>query len=134
MSEDYGAFCECDYGDDGYSEFMSDPVLRKAKKIHRCSECGTPILPGETYEYACWKFDGEIGDNKTCPTCLRLIDWIKAHVPCFCRMYGELFEDTDRFQEMVLEARQSPGFAFGMLRRVVAIRRRQDSARTAGTK
>jgi hypothetical protein len=42
-------------------------------------------------------------------------------------MYGELFEE--RFFYMVEEARQTPGFAFGMLRRVVAIKRQREARR-----
>ena len=123
MSDDYGVFCECDI--DGYSTF-STVRIRTAKKQHKCTECFGPIIPGDRYEYASGKQEGEMWDNKTCPRCLALIDWITAHVPCFCRMYGGLFED-ERMPEMIHKARETPGFAFGILRRIVAIERAKRS-------
>ncbi len=125
--EDYGAFCECDI--DSYSSFCT-VNMRRAKKKHKCDECHGPIAPGDVYEYAAGKQEGEMWDNKTCPRCLALMDWIKAHVPCFCRMYGGFFEDDGRLVEMVEQARQTPGFAFGIMRRIVAIKkaREHDSA------
>ena len=121
MSEDYGAFCECD--SDGYSSFYT-AQRRKARKQHRCLECNAPILPGETYEYAAGKSEGGMWDAKTCAACLALVDWIKAHVPCYCRMHGDLYED--RLHDLVNQAAQTPGFAFGMLRRVVAAKRNKE--------
>jgi hypothetical protein len=122
MSENYDSFCECDY--DGAIDFYST-TIRKARKRHRCSECNGAIIPGETYEYAAGKQEEEMWDAKTCARCLALIDWIKAHVPCYCRMHGDLFEE--RLQYLVEDARQTPGFAFGMLRRIVAVKRHRES-------
>lgn len=117
MSEDYSVFCESDF--DGSLSF-STSRFRKASKQHKCDECHGSILLGERYEYTAGKQDGDMWDNKTCPRCLALVDWIKAYVPCYCRMYGALFED-ERMPEMVGQARHTPGFAFGILRRIVAI-------------
>ncbi len=55
--------------------------------------------------------------NDTCARCLAVVDYIKAHVACFCRVYGGLYEEMEYY---VGAARQVPGFAFGILRRVVA--------------
>lgn len=120
VNESYDAFCECDI--DGYSSFYSS-AIRKARKQHQCSECFSIILPGESYEYASGKQEGEMWDAKTCSTCLELVNYIKAHVPCYCRMHGDLFED--RLRSLVEEATQTPGFAFGILRRVVACNARR---------
>lgn len=117
MGESYGAFCDCD---GAYSEFSS-ATTRKARKSHRCDECHGRIEMGETYEYASGKSEGEMWESKTCPRCMALVAWITAHVPCYCRMYGDLFED--RLHDLVSQARQTPGFAFGMLRRVAAVKR-----------
>ncbi len=125
MSENYSSFCECDY--DGYSEFMSDPVIRKARKQHRCDECGARILPSETYEYVAGKQNGDMWDQHTCSRCLALIEWIEAHVPCFCREYGGVM--VERLEGMVWQARQTPGFAFGMLRRVAIIKKHVEQQR-----
>ena len=127
MSEDYSAFCECDV--DGYFSFYST-ARRKAKKPHQCDECHGTIAPGEQYEYAAGKQEGDMWDSKTCPRCLELVDFIKAHVPCYCRMHGDLLED--RLRDLVEQAEQTPGFAFGIMRRVVAIRRHKWP--TAGAK
>ena len=118
MSEDYGVFCECDI--DGYVSFCSTRIINKARKRHRCDECRGPILPGERYEQAVGKQEGDMWYSKSCHRCLSLIEWIKAHVPCFCRVYGALFED-ERLPEMVYQASHTPGFAFGIKRRIVAI-------------
>ena len=125
MSEDYGVFCECDM--EGSVAFCSTKI-RTAKKQHRCDECHGTIQPGERYEYAAGKQDGDMWDSKSCPRCLALIEWITAHVPCYCRMYGGLFDD-ERMPEMVEQARHTPGFAFGILRRIVAIKRHAEGAR-----
>ena len=124
MSEDYSAFCECDI--DGYLAF-STASMRKAKKAHKCSECHGPIVPGDVYEYAAGKQEGEMWDSKTCPRCLALVEWIRAHVPCYCRVYGGLFEEDERLSDMVHQARQTPGFAFGILRRIVAINKAKEN-------
>ena len=122
MSESYDSFCECDY--DGTPSFYHI-TTRKAKKEHRCRECQRKIVAGEVYEYASGKQDGDMWDAKTCMTCLELVNYIKAHVPCYCRMHGDLFED--RLHSLVEEARQTPGFAFGMLRRIVACKGKKHS-------
>lgn len=126
MSEDYGVFCSCDY--DGYFSFCSPRIINKAKKRHRCSECHGGIMPGERYEYIAGVQDGDFWTSKTCTRCLDLLDWITAHVPCFCRMYGALFED-DRMPEMVYQASHTPGFAFGIKRRIVAVQRGKELAK-----
>jgi len=118
VSENYSSFCECDF--DGYCEFISEPEIRKARKPHRCIECHVRILPGEDYEYVAGKQDGDMWDSHTCLRCIALIEWITAHVPCFCREYGGTM--SDRLEGMVYQAQQTPGFAFGLLRRVAAIK------------
>jgi len=45
--------CDCQMP----SAFRSE--TRRARKSHRCDECYTPILPGETYEYVSGIWDGE---------------------------------------------------------------------------
>jgi hypothetical protein len=117
MSEDYSAFCECD----SYSEFLVTS-RHVARKPHKCYECAGAIAAGETYEKARGRQEGEFWEAKVCARCTALVDWIKAHVPCFCRTYGVLL-DSEYLEPMVEQARQTPGFAFGILRRVVAVKR-----------
>ena len=125
MSEDYSVFCECDI--DGYVSFCSTRIIKAARKPHKCDECHGRIRPGERYEQAVGKQEGDMWYSKTCARCLDLVEWITAHVPCYCRMYGALFED-ERMPEMVYQASHTPGFAFGIKRRIVAIEQAKSAA------
>ena len=42
---------------------------RKAKKEHKCCECGDAIKLGERYEYIFCIFEGEPDNYKTCEFC-----------------------------------------------------------------
>ena len=43
--------------------------LRKARKIHKCCECGTIIEKNEKYHYFSGIWDGEAHSFKTCQKC-----------------------------------------------------------------
>ena len=74
----------CIYSDaDGYSEF-ADVSMRKARKPHRCSECGKTISPGDRYEHYWGKYDGEVCAIDTCAVCAEIADAFY----CDGRMYG----------------------------------------------
>ncbi len=51
-------------------------VMRKARKAHKCDECGLAIQPGTVYEYVSGIWDGEPSHYKTCEGCQIL----RAHV------------------------------------------------------
>lgn len=53
---------------DGPEAFRA--VMRKARKPHKCYECGRAIEPGERYEVASGIWDGRPDRFKTCPDCL----------------------------------------------------------------
>lgn len=82
--------CSCDYE---RPEFFSEQTVR-ARKHHRCNECGGTIQPGEQYEAVAGKWDGRFMTSATCPDCLGLREHIRAHVPCFCWCYGEMRDDA----------------------------------------
>lgn len=82
--------CYCDYDPPSFSSQQ----LRKARKQHRCEECGRKILPGETYEYVSGLWDGWFGDFKTCHHCLSIRTFVKNSIPCFCWAHGNLREDV----------------------------------------
>ncbi len=108
--------CYCDYSPEFYRA-----IVRTARKEQRCAECGRCIRPGERYEYASGKVEGEMYDAKTCSHCLDLREWVRAHVPCFCFEHHNLEECVrDAIEEY---AHQAPGLAFGAGRRMIAIRR-----------
>jgi len=120
VSEDFdgGAFCVCDFDGDWRGFGATRP---KARKRHRCDECGMHIEPGEIYERYTGLSEGDFYVNKTCPSCLAIIDWIQAHVPCFCRLYAGLWEMMHDYLWSAQEA--DPGFFFGLKRRIVLHRR-----------
>jgi hypothetical protein len=109
------AFCFCDFDP---AEFYH-LEMRKARKPHQCHECGRTIEIGETYEHVRGKWDGSVDTYRSCPRCLALREWVKAHVPCFCWHHTNMREDAlDCAQHY---SRQAPGLLFGAYRREIAI-------------
>lgn len=103
----------CDYGIVG---FYQERNVTRARKPHSCIECGYKIQPGEPYRYACGHYDGDFWSASCCKACANLLDWVQAHVPCFCVMWGVATEDA---MECAREAaREAPGVYFGALRRL----------------
>src|SRR5574341_1066459 len=111
-------FCACDYD---VSDFYSS-ASRVARKAHRCYECGRTIQIGERYLYASGKCEGAMWSAHTCVQCLAVVEWIRAHVPCFCWAHGGLYENL---QDMIWDAR-TLGFDFGLLRRIVLVKRARE--------
>lgn len=111
--------CYCDYDP---PEFYHQET-RRAKKEHHCSECAREIEPGEAYEHVRGKWDGRVDTFKTCPRCLALREWVRAHVPCFCWAHGNIIEDA--IETARGYAHEAPGLLFGAYRRQVAIRRQR---------
>ena len=52
-------------------------TTRKARKPHRCYECGGTIQPGETYEYVSYIFDHSPGSYHLCNKCENVREHIK---------------------------------------------------------
>jgi hypothetical protein len=108
--------CYCDYD---APEFFHREI-RRARKLHKCGECGGEIKPGEQYEHVRGKWDGDLTTIKTCERCVDIITWTKNNVPCLCYAYGNAIEDC---QEAVNEAsarapEDTAGLRFGLLRRI----------------
>lgn len=114
--------CYCDYNSS--PSFFSDST-HAAKKPHKCCECRGPIHPGEKYKKRVGVWDGDFATFKQCVACSDLEDYVRAHVPCMCRTFTELFEDIDRAIEYAEQDGEIPGFRFSILRRKVAIRSRR---------
>lgn len=113
--------CFCDYDPPSvYSR--STP---KAKKAHRCEECGSPILPGDTYEYVWGIWEGYPGSFKTCSHCVGMRTWVKNNIPCFCWAHGNLIEDCRNAIEYAYEQARDEvrGVAFGFGRLLVKAKR-----------
>ena len=83
--------CDCDEPQGSYQTW------RTARKIHACCECGSPILPGEQYEYFSGVWDHRGADFKTCAMCFAVRE---AYFLCLprgdCRpCFGELWSEDN---------------------------------------
>jgi hypothetical protein len=56
------------FDNDGYVEFAEDRVV-KARKPHKCTECGGAIGVAEQYHHYSGKFDGHFFVEKICRRC-----------------------------------------------------------------
>jgi hypothetical protein len=121
--------CYCDYDYD-YPEF-SRTTKPRARRPHRCVECGTTIQPGEQYERVAGVWEGEFSTFCICERCHDLRQWVKNNVPCFCWAYGNMIEDArECIEDAVYRApEETRGLAFGFGRRLVAIKRAKKRAR-----
>lgn len=84
--------CYCDYEP---ATFYSS-ALRKARKAHKCEECGRQIKPGESYERVSGMWDGCITVFCTCSHCCDIRQFVKNSVPCFCWAHGSMIDDASQ--------------------------------------
>ena len=111
--------CYCDYDYDAPSVYaVTNPTARKS---HECSECRAEITPGTKYENVFGIWDGRPGTFKTCPKCLDLLEYVKAHVPCACFAHGNIHDDAiETAREWSHEV---DGLLFGAYRRLIKARK-----------
>lgn len=114
--------CYCDYEP---PEWMTQYVVKAARKPHKCYECGAPIFKGESYEYTAGKWDGYLDTHHICLRCVELRQWATISVPCFCWGFGNLHEDVHEMVRAVVHE-TPPGFFMEFGRRIVKIRREAD--------
>lgn len=93
---------------------------RRAKKAHKCGECGRAIGLGEKYENVFGVWDGDASTFKTCQRCVAVREFVVAHVPCCCWLYGNMLEDVINTARDY--AHEAPGLLFGTYRRYVGTR------------
>ena len=105
--------CYCDYE----SPRVFHDETRKAVRPHKCGECGRRIQTGETYEHVWGVWDGVSSHHKTCLHCRGFREYVRAHVPCFCWLYGTMREDA--LQVLRDYAHEIPGLWFSGARRYV---------------
>jgi hypothetical protein len=117
MNDDYA--CSCDYEP---AEFYHKKD-RKARKAHKCEECGSAIKPGQRYEHVFGKWDGRLDSFKTCERCIALRDHLAAHVRCFCWAHGNMLEDARNEVENLPHEAVGTGLLFELGRLAVAIKR-----------
>lgn len=110
--------CFCDY--DPAEFYRAD--LRKSRKRRKCEECAGPILPGEQYEHVVGKWEGCVSSFDTCASCVEILRWTQANIPCLCFAHGNAIQDCRE----AIEAAQyrapdeTKGLYFGFMRRIVA--------------
>lgn len=75
---------------DGLVTVLSD-THPKARKPHRCIECGRTIPPGERYERIVVKFDGTIHTYRTCAHCEEARNWLLWE--CSGWLYHGVYDD-----------------------------------------
>ena len=86
------SYCDCDIDDP--PEFY-DEGTRRARKIHRCCECGGPIPVGTVHRYMTGKWDDRVETYRECPMCTEVRDWARISLDCFCsNIFGELHSDV----------------------------------------
>lgn len=113
-----------------YSCEIDDPpsVLsewaRTARTSHRCTECRGRIEPGERYVRTFGVWGGEADTFRTCQDCTALLEWTRAHIPCFCWSYSEMRSDAHEAVVAVLEDEPVPGMFMEFGRLWVACKRR----------
>jgi len=70
---------------------------RKARKAHRCGECGRPIEPGERYHYATGLMYSDWVTMKQCGQCSAAARWLFR--VCGGFLYGAVLADLEEHWE-----------------------------------
>lgn len=69
-----------------------EQTQRRAKKTHKCSECGCNILPASKYWSISGLWDGKWGNFKQCLSCEAIADRFMDETDC-CYCVGGLYQD-----------------------------------------
>jgi hypothetical protein len=80
----------CMAGGDDHCEFFSDS-RPKARKFHRCGECGREIGKGEIYRKYFGVYDGSGFSGKICLHCDVLAEWLQIN--CDGYLFEAIVED-----------------------------------------
>lgn len=81
-----GFACGCDE----YPSFFKE-TARRARKEHKCCECGHTITPGQEYQHIFMVYEGDPDTYKVCERCADLMS--AFHDLGYCTAYGGFFED-----------------------------------------
>lgn len=110
--------------DDADRVEMLQSGQRKARKEHRCDECGRTITVGEFYLYEGGVFEGDLQVYKTCAHCLVGRKWLWDNCG------GHIF--TQVCEEIQEHAQEYPAIAFPLYRFAVGVHRKWKSFRDDG--
>jgi len=84
--------CSCIYvGEYDGPEFYDRKIV-KARKVHKCCECGREIVFAEEYENICGKWDGVFSLYKTCLDCVAIREAMFCEGWYFETMIDDLIE------------------------------------------
>lgn len=79
--------CSCVYVEyDDPVTLLSDQIIKKSRKNHKCDECGKIINIGESYRKEVFVYDG-FNIHRTCNTCLS----VRETFFCDGIIYGEMW-------------------------------------------
>ena len=92
--------CYCDY--DSMPSMYSE-TWHKAKKDHRCCECGKTISVGQQYQRVVGVWDGDFSSYKTCERCAGLRD---ALAEVSCPTFGGLQDEYWNYLDSCLLSEQ----------------------------
>lgn len=72
---------------------------RRAKKAHKCDECGREIASGEIYRYCKWIFEREWSTSKMCGHCDVAAKWLLKNCGGFLThgIYEDIQEHVDEY-------------------------------------
>lgn len=68
----------------------------KARKPHRCYECGKTINPGDQYHYLTGVCSGDMHQQHTCTFCRRVFEDLTAMG--YCVLFGGLWEHVGEIE------------------------------------
>ena len=89
--------CGCEQAD------VVDHTERKARKVHRCSECDEHIVSGERYTVVSQLFDGSWDSWKLCASCKlwwqEFWRWQRSSGACYCIEIGAFADTLSEIQE-----------------------------------
>lgn len=75
---------------------------RRARKLHRCSECDADILPGAMYWSIRGLWDGRWGNFKQCSHCNAIADRFMSETDC-CYCVGGLYDDLMEYDFLMFD-------------------------------
>lgn len=99
------SYCTCVYA--GYDSDQPDFITTKkpkARKAHKCHECGREIQPGETYCRDSGKWYGKMLSFKTCTACSEVVDVFFCDGFAYGQIYSDLYEHIQEMRGQISEA------------------------------
>ena len=77
---------------------------RRARKPHKCGECGRPIIVGELYRSSRGLFEGSWNTNCICAHCQIAADWLTENCAGFVDngVYEDIHEHAEEYFAIAL--------------------------------